>query len=236
MSIVLVVTCNQKCAAPKNIGVILSVNFTLSFPYCGTNVFHKWIANCSRSGSEVIVHRYTGIPDISGAPGSPKIQYLSPGAQRILDLPNAGGNSVWSEVMSFEVIRCLFNCELAYTEMELAYFPYGSSITDYSINVTPHISLGVSVTRAMAFRRSFMEEDAVRLLKKKLYGVTNSTRCVDKSMRWRKQILHVWVQEDYMLPILLHAYFNCMNDELRTDTLVLFTVSVNAEYLYTNVQ
>jgi len=219
-------------------GMVLSTNFTMTFPYQGNRIFQRWVLDTNVHGCGVIVHDFTGFHNQGRE--IPSSETLSPGARRILELPNAGGNSVWSEVMSFEVIRCMFNCKLAYTEMELAYFPYGSSITDYSVNVhtSDHardmISLGVSVTRAMAYNKPFTEADAERLMNKKLYGVTNSTRCVMKNMRWRKQILHVWVQEAYMMPILLDAYFRSVDMETRSNTLVLFTVSNNARYLYQN--
>jgi hypothetical protein len=170
---------------------------------------------------------------------APERTVLSSDAIRMLDLPNAGGNSVWSEVISYETMRMLFNCRLARTEMEIAYFPYGSSITDYSVGVSIStdtvVHLGVSVTRAMAYRNEFTITDATRLLNKKLYGVINSTRCVMKDMRWRKQILHVWVQEPYMIPLLMQAYHHHVDTELYANTLVVFTVSQNAEYIYTNV-
>jgi len=54
--------------------------------------------------------------------------------------------------------------------MEVSYFPYGGSITDYVCEIFGH-KVGVSVTRAMKYRGVFMEEDAVTLLNKKLLGI-----------------------------------------------------------------
>lgn len=70
---------------------------------------------------------------------------LTEGGRRIRDLPNAGGNSVASEVMSYEVLRASYGAELLKTEMELEYFPMGGSITDYSV-LLYDLHIGVSGT------------------------------------------------------------------------------------------
>ena len=53
--------------------------------------------------------------------------------------------------------------------MEVEYFPEGGSITDYTCKMFD-TTLGVSVTRAMKYGGDFTEEDADRLLMKKLNG------------------------------------------------------------------
>lgn len=94
-----------------------------------------------------------------------------------MNTPNAGGNSVWSEVISHEVLSFLCRAVLHKTEMEIEYMP-GSKITDYSVKVNGK-DFGVSVTRAMKFSKKgddiFTEEDAYKLLSKKLRGVNEST-------------------------------------------------------------
>jgi hypothetical protein len=105
---------------------------------------------------------------------------LNAGSQRVMDTPNAGGSSVWSEAISFEVLSFLCSAALHKTEMEIEYMP-GSKITDYSVKVMGR-DLGVSVTRAMKFSKkddtTFTEEDAFKLLSKKLRGVNESTKGV----------------------------------------------------------
>jgi hypothetical protein len=91
---------------------------------------------------------------------------LSVGACRIRDTPNAGGNSVSSEVMSFEILRLLLNAKLSRTEMELHYFPRGK-ITDYSCHIGGQC-MGVSVTRALRYQGVFEPADAYKLLSKKV--------------------------------------------------------------------
>ena len=76
---------------------------------------------------------------------------LTNGGRKLLETPNAGGNSVISEVLSFEVLaEYLFSVKLLYTEMELEY-KCASKITDYSILVGKE-PIGVSVTRMMKFK------------------------------------------------------------------------------------
>jgi hypothetical protein len=48
---------------------------------------------------------------------------LSEGSLKILRCPNAGGNSIYSEVLSFELMCQLFQATLQRTEMEIQYYP-----------------------------------------------------------------------------------------------------------------
>lgn len=80
---------------------------------------------------------------------------ISPGALRILTTPNAGGNSVSSEALSFEFFHHLCGADLLLTETECTYRPSGSPMADY-VALLPAPSLpsrrrvlGVSVTRAV---------------------------------------------------------------------------------------
>ncbi|CAG5123681.1 unnamed protein product, partial [Candidula unifasciata] len=92
---------------------------------------------------------------------------LTAGGYRILSVPNAGGNSVLSEVLSFELLSRCFSAKLKQTEMEVEYFPHGGSITDYVCELF-NTTVGVSVTRAIKFKGDFSLDDALRLLNKKL--------------------------------------------------------------------
>lgn len=58
---------------------------------------------------------------------------LSGGAKHFATLPNAGGSSVVSEMLSFELFKCLFNAQFISTELEIVYFPEGGSLVDYLI-------------------------------------------------------------------------------------------------------
>ena len=118
---------------------------------------------------------------------------LCDGSHTISNLPNAGGTSVVSETLSFEILNRMYAAKLKSTEMELRYYPLGSKITDFSVSIYGE-TIGVSVTRAMKFRGTFNDEDGVRLLTKKLDGVICSSKAVLKQYRWKKQILHIWAE------------------------------------------
>ena len=82
---------------------------------------------------------------------------LCDGSRTIASLPNAGGTSVVSETLSFEMLNRMYGAKLQATEMELRYYPLGSKITDYSVSIYGE-TIGVSVTRAMKFRGTFTDE------------------------------------------------------------------------------
>jgi len=60
---------------------------------------------------------------------------FSEGSKKMLSIPNAGGNSVISEVISFEILKSAFKAKFLKTEMEIEYFPFGSKITDYTVEI-----------------------------------------------------------------------------------------------------
>ncbi|XP_071806755.1 AAC-rich mRNA clone AAC4 protein-like [Asterias amurensis] len=145
---------------------------------------------------------------------------LSECAVRILTVPNAGGNSVESEVLSFELLHRCFGARLLKTEMEVAYFPEGGSITDFTCEMFG-TRLGVSVTRAMKFKGVFELEDADKLLRKKLNGIVTSSR--NTLEHWSKQILHIWATNHNVAAQIARSY-STMPRHLTSNTVVLVTV------------
>jgi len=158
--------------------------------------------------------------------------HLGNGARRILNTPNAGGNSIWSEALSFELLEFFLGARLLKTEMELEYFPEGSKITDFSVSLY-NKKIGVSVTRAMKYKGTFEEIDAETLLNKKLKGVNESSINILEQHAWEKQILFVWVAEDYIIRVLKTVY-DRLTPELKSTTLVVAFSSKNAPWLYMN--
>jgi len=152
------------------------------------------------------------------------------GANKMLHLPNAGGNSLWSEVISLEVLACMFNAKLLKTEMELQYWPLGCKITDYSVELFNQ-TIGVSVTRALKFAGTFGKEDARNLLEKKLYGVNVSSKCVLKEHAWTKQVMFIWAEQHYVADV-IESVYQSISDELKSNTLIFVVVSQNAKWLY----
>jgi len=153
----------------------------------------------------------------------------------MLSIPNAGGSSVWSEVVSFEILSSMYKAQLLRTEMELEYWPLGSKITDYSVLLFGE-KIGVSVTRALKFgdREKFSEVDALELLQKKLYGVNVSSRNVISNHSWKKQILFVWAKEKYIGDILIDTLNNKVEEELKSNT-IIFVCTIknnNASWIF----
>eukprot|EP00742_Colponemidia_sp_Colp-10_P001284 GILJ01001384.1.p1 GENE.GILJ01001384.1~~GILJ01001384.1.p1 ORF type:complete len:263 (+),score=35.34 GILJ01001384.1:244-1032(+) len=157
---------------------------------------------------------------------------LSAGATKIFNDPNAGGNSINSEAFSFEVLQRLIGVRLLKSEMEIQYVWAEWKKTDFTVSFDARI-FGVSVTRAYNFRGTFTHQDAVQLLTKKLYGVNVSSAGVCERDKWTKQILHIWTPHPEA-PELLYSVYANMDEELKSNTVVIVTLSRNSNWLYRN--
>jgi hypothetical protein len=114
------------------------------------------------------------------------------GGVRLMETPNAGGNSENSEgvnviaiiylfvclfqcrpALSFEVIHRLLGATLLKAEMEIKYRVGNWKKTDYVCKINEH-TIAVSVTRAVGYPKEedFDVDQAVDLLKKKLFGLS----------------------------------------------------------------
>jgi len=162
------------------------------------------------------------------------MKHLVDGSIKLLATDNAGGSSVWSEVFSFEVLNALFKAKLNKTEMEIEYFPMGGKITDFSIILCGK-TFGVSVTRAMVFKNEFDEEKAAYLLNKKLKGIIDSTKFVTKNCEWKKQILHIWAQNEKMA-IIVKKMFNSCDSSLKQNSLLIISIcpSIHSNKIFYN--
>lgn len=152
---------------------------------------------------------------------------------RLMDTPNAGGSSVESEALSFEIFKKCFNARLLKTEMEVTYFPEGGSITDYVMLMFDRV-IGVSVTRAMKHDGSeFTVANANDLLRKKLKGIRQSSR--NSLLKWDKQILHVWLFDENVVYALLSAWAD-LEPELKSNTVMVMTLATNSREVFVNQQ
>ncbi|CAH1773776.1 unnamed protein product [Owenia fusiformis] len=156
---------------------------------------------------------------------------LSEHAQKLQDVPNAGGSSVISEVMSYEVLKRCFGAKLLKTEMEVSYFPEGGSITDYVCEMFS-TRLGVSVTRAMKYRGEYTDEDAEKLLVKKLTGVIQATQ--NSLENWSKQILHVWATSTNVANTIIKTYHK-LPEHIKCNTVVIVTIAHNSPEIFFNM-
>ncbi|KAF9433648.1 hypothetical protein BGZ76_009168 [Entomortierella beljakovae] len=155
-------------------------------------------------------------------------------AMRMLNTPNAGGSSLLSEVLSCEMLSRCLGATLAKTEMEIQYLFAYQPITDYTItlpNLSPRMHVGVSVTRAFAFKGAYRKVDCRKLLWKKLSGILASSRNVIGE-RFFKQILHVWVPNGKVART-VQATYKSMPIEVTRNTIVIISV-VNASWVFSN--
>jgi hypothetical protein len=150
---------------------------------------------------------------------------MSEGALKILNEPNAGGNSLCSEVLSFEFMRRMYNAELEKTEMEIVYHSDSSKKVDYSMKIFGE-RMGVSVTRCFHYvdDELFTHKEVIRLLEKKLEGLTVATQNVIRRDRWEKQLLHIWVKSTQVANLITEVYEN-LASHLKKDSIVLLTIA-----------
>jgi len=212
-----------------------SSNFSVTHRLLHNNRSSQPIASNFDSNLVVVLHN-----SFESLVTNPHLIRLCEGSLRVLHTPNAGGTSVWSEVISCEILTSLFNARLCKTEMELEYFR-PSSIVDFSLVLNQEASstmvsaqeweqkrcnrVGVSVTRAMKFRGTFEVEDALRLLNKKVKGCIDATSAVCEDCSWDKVVLHVLVEKRYMVEALVQAWEQLdQTMRERNDVIVILTV------------
>ena len=127
----------------------------------------------------------------------------------------------------------MFGAKLLKTEMEIKYWSSHCKITDYSI-IVDNNKIGVSVTRAMKYKATFLKEDAIKLLTKKLVGINESTESVLQCDQWKRQILHIWSTHKYICKILKQVVKELMitQPQLTSDTIILVTFANDIEWIF----
>lgn len=156
---------------------------------------------------------------------------LTVGAQRILEEPNAGGSSRYSEALAYEVLAQCERAVLVATENEVAYMSMNPPARTDFVALFESSRIGVGVTRAFAFAGvcnpsgPLSATRAEELLRDKLTDVADSTAAVVDSERWRKQIIVVFV-DDMAIAATVEAAWNALPPTTRGDT-VLYIVSTS---------
>lgn len=158
-------------------------------------------------------------------------------ARRVMCTPNAGGRCLVSEVLSVELMDRLFGVRHLLTEMEIEYATLGP-ITDYACRIStaaaagdahPQKTLGVSVTRAMAYERRFTTQDAWRLVTKKTRGVVYSSASV-VGCTFERQILHIWVSSGADAAI-VRRVCSKLPSHLKSNTIIFITtINMDASF------
>jgi len=166
-------------------------------------------------------------------------------ARRVLTQPNAGGNSIRSEVLSMEYLATRFQARDVTTEMEVEYWSPSWKKVDFTCTVGSGegTRVGVSVTRAMGYPSpaSFTRGDARRLLSKKLHGlVVARVGCNSRHWFWgdaeapsarpsgqralAKSVLHVLCQSEGIADaVAAECPGVCRELGIHSDVIVLLT-------------
>ncbi len=157
---------------------------------------------------------------------------LSVGGQKVFDDGNLGGNSLHSEIFSYEV---LYRCELAEllkTEAEVLYLDTGGKKTDLLVLIDSH-KVGVSVTRAYYYWPGPLPyADAYSLLSDKCGDILLSADNADPADAWVRSMLHVIAYAPEDADVIETAYA-ALDATVVADTLLLVTVTDgNDEYIY----
>ena len=112
-------------------------------------------------------------------------------AYRSLSVPNAGGDSVISEMYSIDKLQRslgLMNSECI-LEKEVKYW-VDFKMVDYILK-TKYRSIGVSVTRLMTYN-TLNYSRAINLLTKKIVALDSAKKCVVDKHDFKEKIVHVW--------------------------------------------
>lgn len=158
---------------------------------------------------------------------------LTPQGQQVFDAGNLGGNSLYSEVIAFEVLARCDGASLVATEAEIEYLDPMGIKTDLLVEIDG-LPVGVSVTRAVGFpfEDPYTVMQAEVLLTDKLGDILASTANVAPRDAWAKQILHVIAYADMHASSILAAYEG-LPPELTVDTILVVTVTHgNDEFVY----
>lgn len=151
---------------------------------------------------------------------------------------NVGGNSQISEAFSYEMFARWGYTKLDKTEKELfGLLGPGKIAVDYVCEIKG-VSVGVSVTRAFRFCTnnffgSFAEEDAQKLLEKKLKDLIDTSKHQNNKL-WEKQILHVWVKNQETANIVSEVAAKILKDHDYLNTLVVISKAEESDFIFTN--
>ncbi len=158
---------------------------------------------------------------------------LSVGGQQVWDDGNLGGNSMHSEVFSYEV---LYRCELATllkTEGEILYQDAGGKKTDLLVSIDSR-KVGVSVTRAFHFPAGtpLPFADAYALLDDKCGDILLSADNAHPTDAWVRSMLHVIAFDAGHADMIEQAYA-ALDATVLDETLLVVTVTDGTDlYIY----
>ena len=161
---------------------------------------------------------------------------ISADGQRMLTTPNAGGSSIESEVMSFEILRYCEGAKLLKTETEIQYMSGGSGGSNITDNLLEIDGKKVGVNPIRIYRPSnitLTDADVKKDLSDKLTSIKVSSERVVPADKWVKQIMHVWTANAAATDAVKRMY-PTIDASTKADTIVLVTETKGGGYLYCN--
>ncbi|MBA3498926.1 MAG: hypothetical protein H0T65_01040 [Deltaproteobacteria bacterium] len=159
---------------------------------------------------------------------------LTPGAQTIASLPNAGGSSLLSEVFAFEQLARCEQAGFLKAETQIIYDTAGK-ITDILVTVDGH-KIGVSVVRAVQFPfgSPYTVQTATTIIQRKLEDIQLSSMNVSAQDKWVKQILAVMAYDDQHVDMVEQVWLG-LAPSIKADTVLVVTATHGDDtFLYTN--
>ena len=162
--------------------------------------------------------------------------FLSDGGDRILGTPNAGGSSIESEVMSFEILHYCEGATLLKTEKEITYGPVvdggPTTITDLLVEIDGR-KVGVNPIRVYkpSNQPQPTEADIKTSLEGKLNSIRGSSARVTPADKWVKQVMHVYTVSQANADTVMRV-LPTIDAVIRADTVVMVTRSVGGGFLY----
>jgi fibronectin type III domain protein len=149
---------------------------------------------------------------------------LTAGARMIIEGPNAGGSSLFSEVFAFEMLARSEGASLLKLETEIVYDQAGKK-SDLLIQIAGQ-KVGVSITRAVSFPAgsAYTEQQAAAILAQKLNDIRESSQNVSAQDAWVKQVLVVMAQSDMHADAIEAAWLG-LDAQTKSDTVVYVVVT-----------
>ena len=149
---------------------------------------------------------------------------LNPISFNSLKIENAGGKSNISEMYSMEFFIRNYNASEFIFEKEVKYW-IDFKMVDYICTINNE-RIGISVTRAMGYpdESDFNEQEAERLLEKKINGLIVASNSVIKLHSFYKCILHIWCQNNTIASYLSNYYDKMKYTECSKELSILLTV------------
>jgi hypothetical protein len=160
--------------------------------------------------------------------------YLTSGGLHIVETPNAGGSSLYSEVFAFEWLARCEGATLLKTETEITYDVDGKK-ADILVSILGR-KVGVSVTRAVhfPFGQPYTMTEATTLLQRKLDDLALATTQVSAADLWTEQMVAAEAYDAQHAQVFMDAW-NALTPSTKRETILVVAVTDGDDlFIYTD--